>query len=59
MLRYGLKTLDKLDTTKEAERLTAENPPKTDRSSSLNNPNPIDLAILEALSSNFDPSDPF
>ena len=59
MLRRGLKTLDKLDTTEEAERLTTENPPRTDRSLSLNNPNPVDLAILEALSSNFDPSDPF
>ena len=59
MLRCGLKTLDKLDTTKEAERLATENPPITDRSSSLNNPNPVDLAILEALFSGFDPSDPF
>ena len=59
MLRRGLKTLDKLDTIEEAERLSAENPLITDRSLPLNYSNPVDLAILKALSFNFDPSDPF
>ena len=59
MLRRGLKTLDKLDAIKEAERLATKNPPRTNRSSSLNNPNPVDLAILEVLFSDFNPSDPF
>ena len=65
MLRRRLKSLDELDTTEEAERLTAERPPIVgDTPPPTKSPEPgsfgkIDPAVIEALSTEFDPSDPF
>ena len=65
ILRRGLKSLNKLDTTEEAERLTAENSPIIEDTPPLTIPSEpgflgkIDPAVIEALSSDFDPSNPF
>ena len=65
MLRRRLKSLDELDTTEEAERLTAERPPIVEDTPLLTNPSEpgslkeLDPAVIEALSTNFDPSNPF
>ena len=64
-LRRGLKSLDELDTTEEAERLTAERPPIVEDTPLLTKPSEpgsfgkIDPAVIEALSADFDPSNPF
>ena len=65
ILRRGLKSLDELNTTEEAERLTAERPPIVEDTPLLTKPSEpgsfgkIDLAVIEALSTDFDPSNPF
>ena len=67
MLRYSLKSLDELDIAKEAERLLVVpiEPLVENKTSLLNSPSKpgsysiIDSVIVEALSADFDPSDPF
>ena len=65
ILRRGLKSLDELDTTEKAERLTAERPPIVEDTPLLTKPSEpgsfgkIDLAVIEALSIDFDPFNPF
>ena len=65
ILRRGLKSLDELDTTEEAERLTAERPPIVKDTPLLTKPSEpssfgkIDPAVIEALSADFDPFNPF
>ena len=65
ILRRRLKSLDELDTTEEAERLTAERPPIIGDTllltglPELGSFREIDPAVIEALSTNFDPSNPF
>ena len=67
ILRRGLKLLNELNTAKEAERLLVVpiEPLVKNENSLPNSPsepgsyNIIDLAVVEALSANFDPSDPF
>ena len=65
ILRRGLKSLDELNTTEEAERLTAERPPIVEDTPLLTKPSEpgsfgkIDLAVIEALSIDFDPFNPF
>ena len=65
ILRRRLKSLDELDTTEEAERLTAERPPVVEDTPLLTKPSKpgsfgeINPAVIEALSADFDPSNPF
>ena len=65
MLRRGLKSLDELDATEEAERLAAERPPVVEDTPPLTNPSEpgsfgeIDPSVIVALSADFDPSNPF
>ena len=65
ILRRGLKSLDELDTTEKAERLTAERPPIVRNtpplinSSELGSFGKIDPSVIEALFTDFDPSNPF
>ena len=65
ILRRGLKSLDELDTTEEAERLTAERSPIIEDTPLLTKPSKpgsfgeINPAVIEALSADFDPSNPF
>ena len=65
MLRRGLKSLDELDAAEEAERLAAERPPVVKDTPPLTEPyepgsfGEMDPAVIEALSADFDPSDPF
>ena len=65
MLRRRLKSLDELDATEEAERLTAERPPVVEDTPLLTNPSEpgsfgeIDPSVIVALSADFDPSNPF
>ena len=65
ILRRGLKSLDELDATEEAERLTAEKPSIVEDTPLLTKPSKpgsfskIDPAVIEALSADFDPSNPF
>ena len=67
ILRYSLKLLEELDAAKEAERLLVVpvEPLAENKNSFLNDPpkpssySIMDSAVVEALSANFDPSDPF
>ena len=67
MLRYSLKSLEELDTAKEVERLLVFpiEPLAANENSLLNNPpkpssySIMDSAIVEALSADFNPSNPF
>ena len=67
ILRYGLKTLNELNTTKEAERLLASSKAVAteNRGPPSNNPSePVSSTLLNPVMLinplvNFDPSDPF
>ena len=65
ILRYSLKSLEELDTTKEAERLSIVSVEPLAGNEDLNNPSEpssysiIDLTMVEAFSADFNPSDPF
>ena len=65
ILRRRLKSLDELDTTEKAERFTAERPPIIEDTPLLTKPSEpgsfgkIDPAVIEALSADFDPFNPF
>ena len=64
MLRCGLKSLEELDATKEAERLSMVFIEPLARNKDSNNPSEpsscgiMDLIIIEAFSTDFNPSDP-
>ena len=65
ILRRGFKSINKLDTTEGAERLTVERPPVVEdtllltESSELGSFRIIDPAVIEALSIDFDLANPF
>ena len=67
ILHCGLKSQEELDTTKEVERLLVVpiEPLAINKNSLLNNPpelgscGVIDSAVVEALSADFNPSNPF
>ena len=65
ILYYSLKSLEELDTIKEVERLSIVSTEPLARTEDSNDPSEpgscgiIDLTIVEALSADFNPSDPF
>ena len=65
MLYCGLKSLEELDIAKEVERLSIVSVEPLARNGDSNNPSEpssysvIDSAVVEALSADFNPSDPF
>ena len=65
ILRYSLKSLEELDAVEEAERLSIVSVEPLAGNEDLNNPSEpssysiIDLTIVEALSADFNPSNPF
>ena len=65
ILRYSLKTLEELNTTKEAERLSVVPVEPSARNEDSNDPSEpssysiMDLTVVEALSADFNPSNPF